>query len=78
MALGTRNNLGYFRDVPFNPLNTENLFQHFRGNPCLLATLWENEWTDFHEIVRVAGTRYQEQSVTFSGKSVSVSNITGK
>ena len=34
-GLGTRNNLKHSRDVPFSPLNTWNLFQHFRGNPCL-------------------------------------------
>ena len=40
---------GTFRDVPFNTLNTENLFKHFRENPCLLTTWQENERTDFHD-----------------------------
>ena len=47
MGLGTRKNLEHFRDVLLNPLNTGNLFQNFRGNPCLLATLRENELTFF-------------------------------
>ena len=47
------NNLEHFRDVPFNSLNTGNLFQHFRGNPYLLATLLENEWTDFQQMLHM-------------------------
>ena len=39
VRLGTRNNVEQFRDVPLNPLYT---FRHFRGNPCLLATLRKN------------------------------------
>ena len=33
-----------------NPLGTGFLFPCFQGNPCLLATLRENDWTEFHDI----------------------------
>ena len=34
---------------------------------CLLATLRQNGWTDFHEIFRIGGYWYKEQLWTFSG-----------
>ena len=54
-----------FRHVPFNSMNTWNHFWHYPGNPCLLATLWENEWADFHEIVNKGWTWDKEESRTF-------------
>ena len=32
---------------------------------CLLATLWKNGWTDFHEILSVGGSCHKEQLGTF-------------
>ena len=34
---------------------------------CLLATLQENAWTDFHEIFRICWLWYKEQSGNFGG-----------
>ena len=42
------------------------IFFFFQGNPCLLATLRENGWADFHEIFRKDGTWDKEQPETFS------------
>ena len=42
VELGTRNNMEYFGDVLFNPLNTGIFFNIF-VEICLLATLRENE-----------------------------------
>ena len=39
----------------------------FRGNLCLLATLWGNFWTDFHEIFRKFWTWEEKQSGTCLG-----------
>ena len=41
------------------------IFFFFQGNPCLLATLRENGWTDFHEIFRKYCTWDKEQRTTF-------------
>ena len=37
----------------------------FTGNWCLLATLPNRGWTDFHEIFRSCWGSYQKQSATF-------------
>ena len=66
VELGTRNNLEYFRDVLFNPLNTGIFFNIF-VEICLLATLRENEWLDFHENFSKDCTWDKEQVVTFLG-----------
>ena len=41
---------------------------------CLLATLRENDWTDFHEFFSVGGTWYKDQLGTFSGCSIQPMN----
>ena len=43
---------------------------HLSWFVCLLATLRKNAWMDFHEIFRVSGTWYKEQSGTFLGCSI--------
>ena len=46
---------------------TQDFFPLFRSNPCLLAALQKNGWTDFHEILRNRRTWHREQSGIFSG-----------
>ena len=68
VGLCTRNNLDYFQDPPFNPLNTATLFfKHFRGNPCLLAIWRNNKRTDFHKIFNKSWMWNKKQSGTFRG-----------
>ena len=50
-----RNNLENLRGDMFNPLHTGFLFIFFQGNPCLLATLRQNVWTDFHDFLGKIG-----------------------
>ena len=58
---------GKFGGVTFNPLVTGFLFLCFQENPCMLATLWENRWTAFHEVFSKGWTWDKEQAGTFSG-----------
>ena len=46
---------------------TQEFFPTLRRNPCLVAALQENSWTDFHEIFRKGRTWHMEQFGTFSG-----------
>ena len=44
-VFGTRNHPEHFRDGPFYPLHTENIFRQFGGNSCVLGTLRIiNDW----------------------------------
>ena len=48
-------------------LSIQDFLIFFRWNPCLLSTLWENWWTDFHEIIRTGQTWDNKQSGIFRG-----------
>ena len=60
--------IGHFPTVGRSQLSNPSDLPCLQRNRCLLATLRENGWTDFHKIFRKDCTWDKEQSGTFSGR----------